>query len=494
MTKTKTNNNKGNNQAAKIQSLNSRVDRLMSLIPKGTFRNVGSTAGMALGGPVGATVGRAIGTGISAITGYGDYEVSMNSLNKMSTSVDTVPSFVRNDHSVRVTHREYVRDLAVPIEPDQFNNDAQPINPSNQFLFPWLANMARQYQQYRIHGMIVEYKTMSSDYAAAGPLGTVCIATNYNVLDKKYPTKVALENSEFAVSCKPSMSLIHAIECDPKVTGRDILYVRDPLSESTDPSDARLYDAGMLQIATAGLPGTGGTTLGEIWISYDIEFYKPVLASFAQPDPGPSPGPGPEPVPVTTSGYAVISQRDGSSSLTDGAMTYIQYQANPAALPDNDTARIYQSDGGAPTLLGDTGLNNNVVQVDQFGNIKLRKNGVYQVMWRLTGNTADGTTACVAAKTGQLTQPQAAIGVGSVGTLQTTWLTSNVTHVAAYPKTGIALATATCGIVVQDLPDDDYAIIACPTFLSYNGNHPTTTQCAIGVGWTQLQAADIVVP
>lgn len=253
-----------------LRGLTSKVDSLMKRVPKGTAAAVG---GM-LGGPSGAR----IGAGLSAITGYGDYQVKANSVADVATSTDMVPQFKRNDHSVRVCHREFMGDLKVPENPTGFVNKSYTINPANKELFPWLAKMASLYSTYKIHGMVVTYKTMSTNFSTGGPLGTVVMATNYNVNDKPFEDKIQMENAEFAVSCNPSQSLIHALECDPEVTGLNILYVKDPLTNVVGAtSDNRFYDFGKLQIATSGLPGKPGASMGEIWVSYDIELIKPVL-------------------------------------------------------------------------------------------------------------------------------------------------------------------------------------------------------------------------
>jgi len=118
---------------------------------------------------------------------------------------------------------------------------------------------------------------MTSDYSANGPLGTVMMATNYDAIERIYATKVELENSEFAVSCKPSESLIHAIECDPKYSTLEMLYVRDSSYDTAETDDRRFYDFGTFQFATSGLPGLVGSTMGEFWVSYDIELCKPIV-------------------------------------------------------------------------------------------------------------------------------------------------------------------------------------------------------------------------
>lgn len=262
-------------------------------LPKGTFAKGGGMVGGMIAGPKGAAVGTAIGSGISTITGFGDYVVKSNSIMKAGyasdlekSPVDDLPQFTRGAHTVNVKHREYFGDLLVPTVPAVFNNIAYIIQPSNAALFPWLARIARQYQQYRIRGMVVEFKSNTTDYAAAGPLGSVGIATNYNVVDAKFDSLVEFQNSEFAVVSKPSRNILHAIECSPAIGRGEWLYVRDTDNENPNlVQDSRFNDFGLLQVCTSGLPGTAGQTLGQLWVSYDIEFAKPILGS---PDAGPT--------------------------------------------------------------------------------------------------------------------------------------------------------------------------------------------------------------
>lgn len=295
---------------AKQGAILQKLDAVLTRIPKGTFKNVGGAVGAKLG-PAGAAAGSMLGAGLSAITGYGDYTVRGNSLGTVSTSTDMVPQFVarrEGDHSTRIRHREYLFDLKVPETPLEFsNNFVQNINPGNPRLFPWLSKMAKLYTQYRIHGMVLVYKTMSSNYSASGgPLGTVIMATNYNVNDVAFGSKVQMENTEFAVSTDPSRNIVHAIECDPKSSGLQTLYIRDPeTADLTQTSDNRFFDFGKFQIATTGLPGASGAVMGEVWCSYDIELIKPVIGDEETPTPGPTP--------ILTNGNVLVSQSNGST-------------------------------------------------------------------------------------------------------------------------------------------------------------------------------------
>jgi len=125
--------------------------------------------------------------------------------------------------------------------------------------------------------LIFEFKSLSSDAvlssAANSALGAVIMATEYNSLSAAYPDKRSMENSQYATSSKPSESFIHPIECAIAQTSVNELYVRSgPVSSG----DLRLYDLGIFQIATIGQQVSGGV-LGELWVTYEIEFLKPQL-------------------------------------------------------------------------------------------------------------------------------------------------------------------------------------------------------------------------
>lgn len=375
----------------KEQSMMDKMRHLMSRLPKGTFAAGGGALGTAIGGPAGGAIGSAIGSGIATITGYGDYTVKSNSIlrggysNDLERSpIDDLPQFVRGAHTVNVKHREYFGDLLVPENPTQFNNSGYVIQPSNTQLFPWLARIARQYQQYRIRGMVVEFKSNTTDYAAAGPLGSVGIATNYNVADAKFDTLVEFQNTEFAVVAKPSRNILHAIECHPSIGRGEWLYVRDIGNE--DPGtvqDPRFNDFGLLQICTSGLPGTAGQKLGQLWVSYDIEFAKPVLGST---DPGPTP-----PGPVLKPGVLVTSTPDtGVLESTSNSALLSRYWTEPWTAPTANTVTpLFQNS----TVDESTGnISADVIALSSTTNsFDIKRPGKYYLIYRLSVQNGSGS-------------------------------------------------------------------------------------------------------
>lgn len=251
-----------------------KLDKMMKAVPKGTFA--------AMGGALAGLPGAAIGAGISSITGYGDYKigksqasakrpVSSNSLTRYSGPVEVIPSFGMTE-TVRVRHREFVASIAVPATPSAFTNRLYRINPGNANTFPWLASFANSYQQYRIKGMVAEYVTNCADFASQFAMGTVTLCTNYNVQDPPFTNAVQCETSSFSVTSKPSMNILHALECDPN----SMSYKQYYTAANGTPINP-INDFAMLQVVTEGLTATAGAIMGRLYISYDIELTKPVF-------------------------------------------------------------------------------------------------------------------------------------------------------------------------------------------------------------------------
>jgi len=98
------------------------------------------------------------------------------------------------------------------------------------------------------------------------------MATEYNAYNGTFANKQQMENYEFAAACKPSCSFIHQVECASKENPEHIFYVRTGAAPTG--ADLRLYDLGTFQIATVGMQ-SNGNAIGELWVSYEIEFKKP---------------------------------------------------------------------------------------------------------------------------------------------------------------------------------------------------------------------------
>lgn len=236
--------------------------------------SVAGDIGAAVGGLIGqSALGRVIGKGASAlyskITGHGDYKVASNSL-LMGTDP---PSFNKSGRGTIVRHREFIQDIKGSTD---FSVTSIPINPGMNVGFPWLSQIAANYEEYVIRGMIFEFKSTSASAlnSTNTALGTVVMATRYNVLMPSFASKTEMENYEFCTTTKPAESAIHAIECAVGEAPLHCLYTRQ---FNTAIGDLRMYDLGNFQIATVGMQAVA--TIGELWVSYDVELLKPRLTT-----------------------------------------------------------------------------------------------------------------------------------------------------------------------------------------------------------------------
>lgn len=257
-----------------VIALQKKVNQL-SVKRKTPYADAGGTVGTLLGGMfnrpnLGKAIGRYLGTGIGSIFGSGDYTLTgMQPQYNVLTNGAQIPKFDQSRHSTVISHREYLGDITGTTA---FTIQEYALNPGMANTFPWLSSVAVQFQEYRIHGMIFEFRPLITDFVTAGQPGVVVMATNYNAEAAPYTTKQQMENSEFAVSVKPTCNLIHGIECAGNQTILPQRYVRNG-SLPTD-VDLQLYDYGKFQFATQGNPVA---VIGELWVSYTIEFFKPIL-------------------------------------------------------------------------------------------------------------------------------------------------------------------------------------------------------------------------
>lgn len=243
---------------------------------------IGSALGLALGGPgggaLGGMVGNAGGSFLSKIFGHGDYQVSNMAAVKENTlsNAANVPQFGTGKVSCNFKHREFLGDVISSSSANTFDIQSYSINPGLARTFPWLSDVVgASFQQYRINGMCFEFRSMSGDAlnSVNTALGQVIMATDYDSADVPFTSKQQMENTEYGVSCKPSVNMMHAIECERSQTSISEQYIR---AFAPPPNaDVRLYDLGKFYIATNGCQGTS-VNLGELWVTYDIDCFKAI--------------------------------------------------------------------------------------------------------------------------------------------------------------------------------------------------------------------------
>jgi hypothetical protein len=221
-------------------------------------------------------LGQAAGDWLGRITGMGAYAVSKNSLYQPNQAQG--PPVFNPGSEVIVNKREYLADVITSATAGNFSLASYAINPGLNATFPWLSALANNFEQYSIEGMVFEFKSTSAMAlnSVNTALGTVIMATNYDVADPNFISKQQMEMHQYSTSCAPSVSMIHPIECAKNEKILSNLYNRSTAVASGD--DLRFYDFGNFQIATVGMQGTS-VNIGELWISYSIKLLKPRLPS-----------------------------------------------------------------------------------------------------------------------------------------------------------------------------------------------------------------------
>lgn len=250
------------------------------------FSDLGGNLLVGLGRSIGSGLGGLVGTAFKTITGMGDYRVKgakSNSLASLYKTGSNTP-FQMSEMGAkfaggppRVQHREFIGTIVSPATPAAFSTSVYYIQPgfSGQgSLFPWCNAVASCFEQYVLHGMILEFVSTSADYAATSGLGQVAMSTVYDASASPLADLSEVLNNEYTTTAKPAVSFVHPIECASAQSPVTVRYIR---TANTVATDDRLDDVGIFQVTTFGLSATAGTQIGELWATYDVEFLKPVL-------------------------------------------------------------------------------------------------------------------------------------------------------------------------------------------------------------------------
>nr|UJQ92693.1 MAG: putative capsid protein [Narnaviridae sp.] len=270
-------------------------------------------AGRALGTMLGqGDLGAMAGESLAKLFGYGDYSTRLKGNSLMAgVSGNAVPKFQGDGkRGVRLMEREFLGNIqagSLVSGSTVFTNQAFELNPTSTSTFPWLSKIAPLFDQWEPHGIVFEFHTTSSTYnGSSQALGAVIMATDYDPLDPLYTSKQQMENADYSCSSVPSTNLLHGVECDPHERPIEVLYT------SSRPTNPQFSSLGNFQIATQGM-SVADVVLGELWVSYDITFYKKQIAGTVADLPY-----------IAGSGFVVNGNPlvDFSASLSSSQMTY----------------------------------------------------------------------------------------------------------------------------------------------------------------------------
>jgi len=238
---------------------------------------LGGAIGGYLGGPLGAGIGAGIGSSagsmISKLTGFGSYKVMKNTI-----SADSIPQFTSRmgDGSIRIRHKEFITDVISSATPGQFLPIVYHLSASDQQTFPYLSQLAVNFEEFAFEGLVFEYITSSGSLSTTGQLGTVVGATQFNSLAAPYANKQQMEASTFGQSTVASQSCLFPVECDASQTPSNGIFYNQRPGISNVNNDLRWSQLGNFSLATVGMPNAS-ETVGELYVSYDCVLFKPIL-------------------------------------------------------------------------------------------------------------------------------------------------------------------------------------------------------------------------
>lgn len=228
----------------------------------------------------GSRAGRLLDTAGSVMQGTGMYTGKGSYVDNSIIAGDTlpVPSFSpeKDGASVTISHREYISDVYAPATLGSFTNQSYAINVGLERSFPWLSQIAANYEEYEVKQLIYTFRSTVADFASnTGQVGQVIMATQYNSNREPFYEKITMMQYDGAMSGKTSQTQMHGVECDPrKMSGSPGKYVRvGPVLEDQDKND---YDHAQFNIAVADIPnGYQNQSMGELWVSYTVVLRKP---------------------------------------------------------------------------------------------------------------------------------------------------------------------------------------------------------------------------
>lgn len=241
-------------------------------------------------GHLGKKVGRnLLGRVEGAVLGQGSYGLNGNapvSNNLVAGGGLSVPTFASSQDetgALHVQHSEYVKDIyGLPWSggsiQDTFKNDAIHLNPGIASNFPWLSQIAQNYEEYEIKQLMYCFKTRVGENLTTtdGQVGTIMMFTDYNATDKPRRTKQDMLQAYGTTVAKiTDNDVLHGIECDPaKIKGDAHKFIRAGASTQ----DLHDFDWGLFQIAVDNTPETlSNKVIGELYVSYTVVFRKPRL-------------------------------------------------------------------------------------------------------------------------------------------------------------------------------------------------------------------------
>jgi len=189
-----------------------------------------------------------------------------------------------------------------------FKTTAYTIQPAQERSFPWIFDVAKKFQKWRLVRCRYVYIPSVDQFSDAGKQGRVVLSANYDPLDPP------LGSIQQAVDIAPSAAGMPAegleLTLDPKMCTPEPLLTR----AGQVPAGGTIvdYDGGTVYFSTEGFTSSDGTKIGELYVDYEFEFFNSII-----------PGVGSAP-PAATHSSRVGSQYDVVTTIAGSFWSFIQ--------------------------------------------------------------------------------------------------------------------------------------------------------------------------
>lgn len=228
-----------------------------------------------IGSGIGSWLGNKAGLFMNKIFGSGDYEVQAQGVSDIRSNSLIAGSSVPAMHSdnagaSELFFHEFIGNVQMTTD---FRVTSYPLDITSQLTFPWMSQIATNYQQWELVGCIFFLRSLSSNTAVAPTqgMGSVFGAIRYDVSSDQPTSKSEILNSMFASSARPSDNQALPVECSRKMT---IISPMKCIPIGVKPPDLQFYQMGWLDIATEGAANSYPDAL-ELHVTYHVRLLKP---------------------------------------------------------------------------------------------------------------------------------------------------------------------------------------------------------------------------
>lgn len=147
-----------------------------------------------------------------------------------------------------------------------------PLNPGIEYTFPWLTNIANNFETY-------QFLSLKMSYVPAVPTsspGRLSICPDYDAADDNtYLSRIQFMSFEDSASGS-IWDGVTMVATPTNMRKRKTYYTRS--TTLTANKDIKTYDTGTVTVIASGVTIPSGQSYGDLWITYSVHFQTPQLS------------------------------------------------------------------------------------------------------------------------------------------------------------------------------------------------------------------------